>query len=379
MKWSWKVGRFAGIDVYIHSTFFLLLGFIGVANWLAERNLAGTLEGLGFILALFGCVLLHEFGHALTARRYGIKTRDITLLPIGGVARLERMPEEPKQELTVALAGPAVNVVLAGVLYLWLASRGALEPITSLSVSQGSFLERVMMVNVTLAAFNLIPAFPMDGGRVARALLAMRLEYTRATQIAAALGQGLALILGFIGLFSNPFLLFIALFVWIGAAQEASMAQMKSAMGGIPVSRAMVTDFEAIPDAAPLGTAVDVLLRGAQEDFPVTRDGRLVGILERRGLVAGLTQHGRDVPVAKVMRTDYSTVEAAGMLEAALVTMQTCGCETLPVLRDGRLVGLLTKHNVGEFLAIQSALEAETRGPARSLRQPPAMQTRAGN
>jgi Zn-dependent protease/CBS domain-containing protein len=379
MKWSWKVGRFAGIDVYIHSTFFLLLGFIGVANWLAERNLAGTLEGLGFILALFGCVLLHEFGHALTARRYGIKTRDITLLPIGGVARLERMPEEPKQELTVALAGPAVNVVLAGVLYLWLASRGALEPITSLSVSQGSFLERVMMVNVTLAAFNLIPAFPMDGGRVARALLAMRLEYTRATQIAAALGQGLALILGFIGLFSNPFLLFIALFVWIGAAQEASMAQMKSAMGGIPVSRAMVTDFEAIPDAAPLGTAVDVLLRGAQEDFPVTRDGRLVGILERRGLVAGLTQHGRDVPVAKVMRTDYSTVEAAGMLEAALVTMQTCGCETLPVLRDGRLVGLLTKHNVGEFLAIQSALEAETRGSARSLRQPPAMQTRAGN
>jgi Zn-dependent protease/CBS domain-containing protein len=372
MKWSWKVGRFAGIDVHIHSTFFLLLGFIGLANWLAERTLAGTLAGVGFMLALFGCVLLHEFGHALTARRYGIKTRDITLLPIGGVARLERMPEDPKQELSVALAGPAVNVVIAGVLYLWLASRGVLEPITSLSVSQGSFLERVMIVNVTLAAFNLVPAFPMDGGRVARALLAMRMEYTRATQIAAALGQGLALILGFIGLFSDPFLLFIALFVWIGAAQEASMAQMKSALGGIPVSRAMVTDFETVAETAPLGTAVDVLLRGAQEDFPVTRDGELVGILERRGLVAGLTQYGRDVPVAKVMRTDYSTVEAAGMLEAALVTMQTCGCETLPVLREGRLAGLLTKHNVGEFLAVQSALEAATRGSARPLRQPPA-------
>jgi len=372
MKWSWKVGRFAGIDVYIHSTFFLLLGFIGVANWLAARSLAGTLEGTAFMLALFGCVLLHEFGHALTARRYGIKTRDITLLPIGGVARLERMPEEPKQELAVALAGPAVNVVLAGVLYVWLASRGALEPITSLSVSQGSFLERVMMVNVTLAAFNLIPAFPMDGGRVVRALLAMRLEYTRATQIAAALGQGLALVFGFIGLFSNPFLLFIALFVWIGATQEASMVQMKSALGGIPVSRAMVTEFETLSEDAPLGNAVDVLLRGAQEDFPVTRDGELVGILERRGLVAGLTQHGRDMPVAKVMRTDYSIVEAAGMLEAALVTMQTCGCETLPVFRDGRLVGLLTKHNIGEFLAVQSALEAARRGSARSHQPPPA-------
>jgi Zn-dependent protease/CBS domain-containing protein len=379
MKWSWKVGRFAGIDVYIHSTFFLLLGFIGLANWLAERSVGGTLEGVGFMLALFGCVLLHEFGHALTARRFGIKTRDITLLPIGGVARLERMPEDPRQELPVALSGPAVNLVLAGVLYLVLASQGMLEPITSLSVSQGSFLERVMMVNVTLAAFNLIPAFPMDGGRVMRALLAMRLEYTRATQIAAALGQGLALILGFIGLFADPFLIFIALFVWIGAAQEASLAQMKSALGGIPVSRAMVTDFETIPETAPLGSAVDILLRGAQEDFPVTRDGELVGILERRGLVTGLTKHGREVPVAKVMRTDYSTVEAAGMLEAALVTMQTCTCEMLPVLREGRLVGLLTKHNVGEFLAVQSALEAAVRGSARSSRKPPAMPMRAGS
>ena len=379
MKWSWRVGRFAGIDVYVHSTFFLLLGFIALANWLASSTLAGTLEGIGFMLALFACVLLHEFGHALTARRYGIKTRDITLLPIGGVARLERMPEDPKQELTVALAGPAVNVVLAGVLYLWLAGQGTLEPLAGLSVSEGSFLERVMMVNLMLAIFNLIPAFPMDGGRVVRALLAMRMEYTRATQIAAALGQGLALLFGFIGLFSNPFLIFIAFFVWIGAAQEASLVQMKTALGGIPVSRAMVTEFETVPENAPLGAAVDVLLRGAQEDFPVTRDGELVGVLERRGLVAGLTQHGRDVPVAKVMRTDYTTVEAAGMLEAALVTMQTCGCETLPVLRDGRLSGLLTKHNIGEFLAIQSALEAASRGAARSTRQPPAMPMRVGS
>ena len=376
MKWSWKVGRFAGIDVYIHSTFFLLLAFIGVTNWLAARNLAGTLEGVGFMLALFGCVLLHEFGHALTARRYGIQTRDITLLPIGGVARLERMPEDPKQELWVALAGPAVNAVIAAVLYLWLASQSLLEPIASLSISQGSFLERVMLVNVSLVLFNLLPAFPMDGGRVVRALLAMRMEYTRATQIAATLGQGMALVFGFIGLFSNPFLLFIAFFVWIGAAQEASLVQMKTALGGIPVSRAMVTTFESVPEGATLGTAIDVLLRGSQEDFPVLRDGQLVGVLERRGLVAGLAQHGREVPVASIMRRDFTTVEAGGMLEAALVSMQTCGCETLPVMRGGSLVGLLTKHNVGEFLAVQSALEAATRTSQRA--KPPVMPMRIG-
>ena len=377
MKWSWKVGRFAGIDVYIHSTFFLLLAFIGLTNWLANRNVAGTLAGVGFMLALFGCVLLHEFGHALTARRYGIQTRDITLLPIGGVARLERMPEDPRQELWVALAGPAVNVVIAGALYLWLASQSLLEPITSLSLSQGSFLERVMLVNVTLVLFNLLPAFPMDGGRIVRALLAMRMEYTRATQIAATLGQGMALIFGFIGLFSNPFLLFIAFFVWIGAAQEASLVQMKTALGGIPVTRAMVTNFESVDENATLGTAIDALLRGAQEDFPVTRQGELVGVLERRGLVAGLAQRGRDVPVASIMRRDYTTVEAGGMLEAALVTMQTCGCETLPVLRGGSLVGLLTKHNVGEFLAIQSALEAASRPSRRTPSQPPVLPMRA--
>jgi Zn-dependent protease len=373
MKWSWRVGRFAGIDVFIHSTFFLVLGFIGLTNWLAKRSLAGTLEGVGFMLALFGCVLLHEFGHALTARRYGIRTRDITLLPIGGVARLERMPEDPRQELWVALAGPAVNVVIAAGLFLWLTTQSLLEPITSLSVSQGSFLERVMMVNVSLVLFNLLPAFPMDGGRVVRALLAMRMEYTRATHIAATLGQGMALVFGFIGLFSNPFLIFVALFVWIGAAQEASLVQMKTALGGIPVTRAMLTNFQSVADDAPLGTAIDLLLSGAQEDFPVLHNGELVGVLERRGLVAGLSRHGREVPVATIMRRDYSTADAGSMLEAALVAIQTCGCETLPVLRDGTLVGLLTKHNVGEFLAVQAALEAAGR-TARSP-QPAAMRS----
>lgn len=235
MKWSWKITTIAGIDVFIHATFLLIIGWVGLTYWQQTGTLAGTLEGIFFTLLLFGCVVLHEFGHALTARRYGIKTRDITLYPIGGVARLERMPDRPIQELWVALAGPAVNVVIAVLLFGWLIITGTLAPLAGLSLSSGPFIERLLLVNVSLVLFNLIPAFPMDGGRVLRSLLALRMEYTRATQIAATIGQGLALLLGLLGLFSNPFLVFIAFFVWIGAGQEASMVQIKTALGGIPV------------------------------------------------------------------------------------------------------------------------------------------------
>ena len=195
----------------------LLLAWVALSHWRAERSAAAILGGLAFILALFVCVLLHEFGHALTARRYGVRTRDIILLPIGGVARLERIPEKPRQELWIALAGPAVNVVIAVALAVWLQVTGGWQPVEELTVTGGSFVERLLVVNIFLVVFNLIPAFPMDGGRVLRALLGLKLDYVRATQIAASIGQALALGFGFLGLFSNPFLVFIALFVWIGA------------------------------------------------------------------------------------------------------------------------------------------------------------------
>jgi Zn-dependent protease len=229
---TWHLGTVAGIAVRMHATFLLLLAFVGWQHWLQDRSVASVIGGVAFILALFTCVVLHEFGHALTARRFGIATRDITLLPIGGVARLERMPDEPLQELWVALAGPAVNVVIAVALYGWLAATTGLVPAEEVDVARGPFLERLMFVNMALVGFNLIPAFPMDGGRVLRAALATRLEYTRATQIAANLGQGIAFLFGLLGLTGNPLLLFIALFVWIGAAEEASVVQMKSALAG---------------------------------------------------------------------------------------------------------------------------------------------------
>jgi Zn-dependent protease len=168
MKWSTKIGTFAGISVYVHTTFLMLIAWVAFAHWQTGHSVSAAVQGVAFVLALFGCVVLHEFGHALTAKRFGIRTRDITLLPIGGLARLERMPDDPRQELWVALAGPAVNVVIAVALFFVLQVTGTFAPLSTLSVTSGSFLERLMIVNVFLVAFNMLPAFPMDGGRVLR-------------------------------------------------------------------------------------------------------------------------------------------------------------------------------------------------------------------
>src|SRR5574339_430564 len=260
MRWQWKLGRFAGIDVFVHATFLLLLGWVGYSQWLESQDWGEVLNGILFILALFLCVVLHEYGHALTARKYGIRTRDITLYPIGGVARLERLPDKPIEELWVALMGPAVNLVIAVVLFAILALSGSSNLMQDLTLTSGSFLARLMTLNISLLLFNLIPAFPMDGGRVLRALLAMRLEYVRATQIAANVGQGLAFLFGLIGLFRNPFLLFIALFVWIGASQEASMVQMRNSISGIPVTHAMQTKFETLSPSDRLERVVSLIL-----------------------------------------------------------------------------------------------------------------------
>jgi Zn-dependent protease len=362
MKWSWKIGTVAGIGLYVHATFLLLLAWIGVTDWLAGGS-ATALDGIAFILALFGCVVLHELGHALTARRYGIRTRDITLLPIGGVSRLERIPDDPRQEVWVSLAGPAVNVVIAGLLYAWLSLSHAWQPLATLTMAGGPFLQRLFVVNVSLAVFNLIPAFPMDGGRVFRALLAFRLDYSRATQLAAHIGQALAFGFGLWGLFTNPFLVFIAFFIWIGAAQEASMVQMRSALGGIPVSRAMLKEFRTLAPDDPATRVLEVIQGGLQQDFPVVVDGRVTGVLLRSDVLHALAQRRSDWQVTDLMRRDFELVDAGDMLDTAFARLQSCACHALPVTSRGALVGLLTMDALGEFLLTQSALERAPRPP----------------
>lgn len=357
MKWSLKIGKYAGIDVYMHVTFLLLVGWVAYMHWQQGQSISAAVAGVIFILAVFLCVVLHEYGHALTARRYGIKTRDIILLPIGGVARLESLPTQPMQELWVALAGPAVNIVIAVALTLWLWVTAAIEPLQSLTLTTGPFLERLLVVNLFLVVFNMIPAFPMDGGRVLRALLATRKDYARATQIAASIGQGIAVFFGIVGLFYNPMLLLIAFFVWIGAGQEANAAQMKNVIGGIPVQQAMLTDFKTLETTDSLGQAVELTLAGSQKDFPVLANGHIEGILTQNDLIKALSAGDHKASVNATMQDGFVTVNSLDMLDTAFAKLQDCNCHTLPVTHENRLVGLLTMDNLGEYMRIQAAMK----------------------
>lgn len=357
MKWSLKLGKLFGIDVYLHFTFLLLLAFLGFTYWRETQNIAATLQGVAFIVALFGCVVLHELGHALMARRYGIQTHDITLLPIGGIARLAKMPEKPMQELWVALAGPAVNVVIAIILLVGLAATGGFTPVEQLVVTGGSFWQRLLMLNLMLVAFNLLPAFPMDGGRVLRALLAMRLGRRRATAIAANVGQGMAILFGIVGFLYNPILVFIGIFVYLGAQAEAGIAKMQSALAGLDVRDAMMTRFRTLAAQDTLARAVEQLLAGSQQDFPVLENELPIGILRRNDLVKALSEGRRDDAVTDVMSRDCETVEERSSLKSAVESMRERECATMAVMAGGRMVGLLTLEHISEMIMVNAAME----------------------
>ncbi len=364
MRGSLRIGRIAGIDIYIHWSFWLLILWILLIYLLAGQGIVLALRGVVLILAVFGCVVLHELGHALTARRFGIPTRDITLLPIGGLARLQRMPEDPNQEFWIAIAGPAVNVGIALLLYAFFKLAYGEIPVEDMFRMQGNLLAQLLWINIFLAAFNLLPAFPMDGGRILRALLARRMDYVRATQVAASIGQGMAILFAFIGLFFNPFLLLIALFVFVGAQEEAHAALMRTVVRGVPVSHAMITRFVVLHPEEPIERAVEELLSGYEQEFPVVENGRVVGVLTRKSLMKALAERGLSARVADAMVTECPTVEAHAMLEEAFELMQRSGCPVLPVTQRGELVGLLTLENVGEFLMINAALKQGVRRSA---------------
>lgn len=362
MRWSLKIGSVAGIGIYLHWTFGLVILWILAAYLKSSDDPWQAAVGGAFILTIFGCVVLHELGHALMARRFGIATRDITLLPIGGVARLERMPKEPRQELLVALAGPLVNVVIAAALFVGLAIVEGVAALTRAQLVGGSFLVNVLLVNLWLVLFNLLPAFPMDGGRVLRAILVPSQGYLRATETAASVGQIMAIGFGMLA-FYNPMLLFIALFVFLGAQQEAHMAQIGSLVHGVPVREAMMTRFRTLDEQERLSVAANEILAGDQRDFPVMHEDRLVGMLLRNDLMASLGEGRAEVAVAEVMRRNYPTVDETVMLESVMTEMQGADVSTLPVISGTRLIGLVSLENIGEWLMIKSALMRLPRPP----------------
>jgi Zn-dependent protease/CBS domain-containing protein len=389
MSWSFRLGRIAGIPIYVHWTFLVLLAWIALGHWQHGQSLAATLQAVASVIAIFGCVVLHELGHALAARRYGVPTADITLLPIGGVARLQRIPEHPAEELVVALAGPAVNVVIAAVLLLV-----GVSPYPQVVQVGGagflireSFATRLLDINIMLVVFNILPAFPMDGGRVLRALLAMALDYGRATRIAASVGQVMAIVFAMWGLGllpflsvlipfipagGNPLMLLIALFVWIGAEAEAQQVQERMALRGISVRDAMLTAYQVLSPSDTLGHAAELLLAGSQHDFPVVVEGQPMGVLTRDSLLRALAEVGRTGTVADAPLMELETIEARAPLVPAVTKLREGGLPCLQVVEDGRAAGLLTLENIGELLMVRTALaEAAAHGPLGPARRPP--------
>jgi len=366
MKRSLKVGSVAGIGIFLHWTFLLLVAAIFGFYYVQSQSIGAALAGLGLILAVFVCVVLHELGHALTARRFGVGTRSITLYPIGGLARLQRIPSEPMKEFWIAIGGPAVNIVIALLLTgVLLAVDGSFTP--DVLRSPGSHtIATLMWINVALAGFNLLPAFPMDGGRILRALLAMRQDYAQATQTAANVGQAMAILFGLFGLLTfNPILLFIALFVYVGAQQESRQAMYRAFTEGTPVRQAMVTRFATLGVDDTLDDAVDQLLAGTDHDFPIVEDGRIVGLLRRKQLISALSAHDRDTRVSDVADEEFFTTEPGAPLDEVFQRMNEANCTTVPVEDDDRLVGLLTLENVGELIMVSSALQSRSTSAVR--------------
>lgn len=355
MKWSFKLGRFLGIDIFIHFTFPILLTVIGLAHWMPGRSLGAALGGVLFFALIFLCVLLHEYGHALMARCFGVGTRDITLLPIGGVARLERIPEKPMEEMLVALAGPAMNVLIALALAAWLTLEHAWEPLSALGIAEGGMIERLLAVNVGLVLFNMLPAFPMDGGRVLRAALAMNMDYARATSIAAKVGKVMAVLFAIYGLFTSPMLILIAFFVWAGASQEATMAQVRSVVTGATVRDAMVTSFHTVTPSTTLQEMAALMLSGEQRDYPVMKHEHLIGMLSHADLLTAMQTSPLATPVITLMRTDVPTLNEAELLDDVLLRDRDDESIAVPVLNHGVLAGLLTAENMHEYFIIREA------------------------
>lgn len=368
MAWSLRFARVAGIDIAVHATFALLLGWIALTVWRSTHSGIAVLQGLLFVLTLFTCVVLHELGHALTARRFGIRTRSITLLPIGGVASMEKIPEDPKQEMLVAIAGPLVNVAIAVLIWLWLGLNNIAPPDTSQHAtamlgSPAAFLYSLLSINLMLAIFNMLPAFPMDGGRVLRAALATRMDHHLATLRAARIGQSMAVVLFFLGFFYSPILMLISVFIWLAAGAESGAEQLRHTLHRVSTQQAMITRFDTLHGDDILQRALDLTLHTDQKHFPVRDDNGTLRLLSQRDMLTALREHGEKIRIGSLPLPALACCELRQPMQQVLDQLQQ---QTMPVIgvRDqDRLVGLIHLENIMELLRIAEARTAHTEQP----------------
>ena len=355
MKGSFKLGKVAGIGIFIHWTFTLLILFIIFINYKSGQNVNQIIWAVAFVLCIFITVLLHELGHALAAKNYNIKTKDITLLPIGGLARLERIPEKPLEELIVAFAGPLVNITLAFITGIFITIPDTSEQLMvelSNGVNANNFFLNFFLVNFWLAIFNLIPAFPMDGGRILRALLSFKLQRHVATRISARIGQLLAM--GFIifGFFTSPFLIFIGIFVIIGAQVEADYTESKFLLKGFKVHDVIMKQYPTMDANDTVKTAVELVLDSQNKNFLITEDGIPVGTLNRDQIIIALSKKGDDEFIYNVMDRNLVYLDSDSLLENVFELIQLNKSRLMLVMENNKVVGVLDVENLMEFLLI---------------------------
>lgn len=357
MNGAFKLGTIKGIGIFIHWTFSLLILYIIYINYKDGQTLSTTLWTILFVLSIFVTVILHELGHSFAAMRYNIKTKNITILPIGGVARLESMPEKPKEELVVAIAGPLVNIALALItaLFVTFPEEDQLNESLIEGINATNFFLNFLIVNVVLAVFNLIPAFPMDGGRIFRALLSMKLNRIVATKIAARVGQFLALGFILLGFYSNPFLIVIGLFILIGAQSEAKFTQNKSILSGYKVKDVLMTEYKTIDENDTIKTAVEIILSSQYNNFLVLNEGKPTGTLSRDEIIKALSKKGESECIQEVMNRNLFFLDSEQALEIAYQGLQEQGLHLAPVMENQSFIGVLDKENILEFILFQEA------------------------
>jgi len=359
-RWSLRFGRAFGIELYAHVTFLVLIVWSGATSLATGQGLAGAVAGMGFVAAVFAIVILHELGHALAARSFGIPTRDITLYPFGGVASLERMPREPKQELAIAVAGPAVNVALALLFGALSVAFGSVPLSFAIGLSPGSVLASLAGINVTLAVFNMLPAFPMDGGRVFRAFLALRLDFARATEVAVRLGQFMAVALALVGVLMSPMLMVIGVFVWLGGQAELVATRLRTALEGVPTAWATLTDFPSLGSQQSLAEASRLVLQSGARAIAVLEGGRVIGVVTRQDVIRGLASTGEHGEVASIVRGAIVEATPEEPILDVVERISRAGADLAVVSRDGRLVGVVTLDILENLVLLRGAL----RGPS---------------
>ena len=358
MKGFLRLGKIAGIRLEVHWTFALLLIWAGFIEFQNSGNFERVAVNQGFILVLMACVVLHELGHALTARKFGIKTQRIILLPIGGVATLDKMPEKPGQELLVALAGPAVNVVIAIILSLIIPIKSYFN-FDNIMVEEmlyapnlQNFLFYLFVANVMLVVFNLIPAFPMDGGRVLRALLAFRLSRVEATNIAASIGQALAIVFFILGFFVNPFLILIAFFIFFGAYGENQMVKQNSLLQGHLVKEATLTNITVLRPDNNVQEVIDILLASTEKDFVVAQDNDIVGIVTQKDVIKYAKTPSR--LVRDIMDKNFLVIDESTEITKVLELVGKEKKSFFPVTSNEKLVGAIDMVNISEFILLKT-------------------------